>query len=338
MLLEDIKNIEVEDNLNFDIDLNIENLDKDLDKEILEKDDEKTIYGKNIGDYYNNDNFSDFIRKIKDIEICTKEEEEEYFKKIRNGDKEAYDEFIERNQKLVVSVAKKYNKVVTGYTIMDLIQEGNLGLIRAIKDFEIERGYKFSTYAVNWIKQSIMRSLDNAGYGITIPTYAHVAYLKAMREASKGYLEDGKEKTWNEIKGYLEESIKSEQIIKGIENYHNNRFSLSIDTSLNNSKGDEINISEILEDKNERNNPEIENINIQCKEDILKIIDELLTEREKAVVLMRFGFETERPMTLDEIAKYYGVTKERIRQIESKSIKKLRKKSWGILKDYWVGI
>lgn len=315
--------------------------DDELNSDILMKEIEENFDNLEIEEVKNNnimngfltqDIFGDYMKRIIKSKICTKEEEQEYFKKIRNGDKEAYEEFIERNQKLIVHIAKKYASRATNYEMMDLVQQGNLGLMKAIEKFEIERGYKFSTYAVSWIKQSIMRGIENTGYSIRLPSYAYTLYKRALKEVSIDYMENGEIVDWISIKNYLEKENANECTIKGIELFHNNINNVSLEKPLL-TGDDDITLMDALADTDISRSPESMNIQISCKESILKALNEL-TEKERDILLMRFGFETGTPMTLEEIGQKFGVTRERIRQIEKQCLGKLRRCKFRDLREY----
>lgn len=266
----------------------------------------------------NEDSVGMYIKEISDIELLSVEEEKELALKIASGDENAKKIFIERNLKLVVSVAKKYSN--KGLDMLDLIQEGNLGLITAVNKFDVTKNFRFSTYATWWIKQSILRALSEKTRNIRIPVHLNDNLLKIKKIS--GILESklNRKPTISEI---AEEMKMSKSKINEILKYQN-------DTVSSNSQVGETDDAE-LGDFVPSNDEPIEDI-IYAKEvkEKMKYIFETanLTDKEKDVIILRFGLDNLGCRTLEEIGKQHKLTRERIRQIESKALIKLRKSAY----------
>ena len=251
------------------------------------------------------------------------------FQKMYAGDIAAKEKLIQCNLRLVVSVIKKYTNISSDMEIMDVIQEGNLGLMRALKDFDYTRGNKFSTYATFWIRQAALRGIHDKGYMIRIPIHYQEKQYQLYQTKEKLIKELHREPTLKEISS---DTGISEKLLKEYEAQQGIRIVGSLDAPINLEKeesetfGDFIadtdqNIEEIAEQK------ELEELILQCLDN--------LTDKEKSVIKMRFGFNGEEPMTLEAVGNQLGVTRERIRQIEAKSIRKLRNyKTRLLLEDY----
>ena len=247
------------------------------------------------------ENFEDHVTTINGLdeyisklpkELLTKGQEEELFKKIKNGDIEAKNEVITKNLRLVISEAKKY--VGSGMDFLDLIQEGNIGLITAIEKFDIAKGYRFSTYATWWIRQAITRSIQEKRRTIKISTHQENR-IKLLKDYNNEYYRDnGKYPTKEEIATYL-------------------HWDKSDDSD------DEL--VDFIEDKDEIDADKI----IFSKQILEAIENSNLTERERKVLYLRFGVIDNKTRTLEEVGKIYKLTRERIRQIESKACRKLRR-------------
>ena len=254
-----------------------------------------------------------YLKEIGQIKLLSAEEEVELAKRVSEGDQEAKNKLTEANLRLVVSIAKKYSG--RGLHILDLIQEGNTGLIRAVDKFDWTKGNKFSTYATWWIRQAITRAIADQARTIRVPVHMVEVINKATRCNRKLVQELGREPTVEEIAAEL--NLPVEKIIEA------NRTaadSLSLDTPV----GDEedTSIGSFVED--ERTPGPADATSNALLAAALKEILDTLTEREADVLRMRFGMYDGRTHTLEEVGQIFGVTRERIRQIENKAIRKLR--------------
>ena len=254
-----------------------------------------------------------YLKEIGQVKLLSAEEEVELAKRISEGDQEAKNKLTEANLRLVVSIAKKYSG--RGLHILDLIQEGNTGLIRAVDKFDWTKGNKFSTYATWWIRQAITRAIADQARTIRIPVHMVEVINKATRCNRKLVQELGREPTVEEIAKEL--GLPVEKIIEA------NRTAadtLSLDTPV----GDEedTSIGSFVED--ERTPGPADATSNALLAEALKEILGTLTEREADVLRMRFGMYDGRTHTLEEVGQIFGVTRERIRQIENKAIRKLR--------------
>ena len=254
-----------------------------------------------------------YLKEIGQVKLLSAEEEVELAKRVSEGDQEAKNKLTEANLRLVVSIAKKYSG--RGLHILDLIQEGNTGLIRAVDKFDWTKGNKFSTYATWWIRQAITRAIADQARTIRVPVHMVEVINKATRCNRKLVQELGREPTVEEIAAEL--NLPVEKIIEA------NRTAadtLSLDTPV----GDEedTSIGSFVED--ERTPGPADATSNALLAEALKEILGTLTEREADVLRMRFGMYDGRTHTLEEVGQIFGVTRERIRQIENKAIRKLR--------------
>ena len=254
-----------------------------------------------------------YLKEIGQIKLLSAEEEVELAKRVSEGDQEAKNKLTEANLRLVVSIAKKYSG--RGLHILDLIQEGNTGLIRAVDKFDWTKGNKFSTYATWWIRQAITRAIADQARTIRVPVHMVEVINKATRCNRKLVQELGREPPVEEIAAEL--NLPVEKIIEA------NRTAadtLSLDTPV----GDEedTSIGSFVEDERTPG-PADATSNALLAEALKEILD-TLTEREADVLRMRFGMYDGRTHTLEEVGQIFGVTRERIRQIENKAIRKLR--------------
>ena len=254
-----------------------------------------------------------YLKEIGQVKLLSAEEEVELAKRVSEGDQAAKNKLTEANLRLVVSIAKKYSG--RGLHILDLIQEGNTGLIRAVDKFDWTKGNKFSTYATWWIRQAITRAIADQARTIRVPVHMVEVINKATRCNRKLVQELGREPTVEEIAKEL--NLPVEKIIEA------NRTAadtLSLDTPV----GDEedTSIGSFVED--ERTPGPADATSNALRAEALKEILDTLTEREADVLRMRFGMYDGRTHTLEEVGQIFGVTRERIRQIENKAIRKLR--------------
>jgi len=268
-----------------------------------------------------------YLKQIGDIDLLTKEQEAELSKRVMEGDEQAKQELAEANLRLVVSIAKKYVGRSPNLTLLDLIQEGNIGLYKAIEKFDYEKGFKFSTYATWWIRQSITRALADQARTIRIPVHM-VETINRYTQVVRGLVQElGREPLPEEIAEEMDMEIeKVHQIIK-----------ISQDTvSLEAPVGDEdenSSLGDFIEDSDSIDLTQEASRNL-LKDHLGEIMHDL-NEREQKILTMRFGLEDEIPHTLEEVGEEFGVTRERIRQIEVKALSKIRKhKSVEKLKGY----
>ena len=254
-----------------------------------------------------------YLKEIGQVRLLTADEEMELAKRVCEGDKAAKDKLTEANLRLVVSIAKKYSG--RGLHILDLIQEGNTGLIRAVDKFDYTKGNKFSTYATWWIRQAITRAIADQARTIRVPVHMVEVINKATRCNRKLVQELGREPTLEEIAAELNLPIE-----KIIEANRTAADTLSLDMPV----GDEedTTIGSFVEDDNTPG-PVDATSNAMLSEALTEILG-TLTEREADVLRMRFGMYDGRTRTLEEVGQIFGVTRERIRQIENKAIRKLR--------------
>ena len=254
-----------------------------------------------------------YLKEIGRIKLLTPEEEQEIAKKMAEGDEDARKRMSEANLRLVVSIAKRY--VGRGMQLLDLIQEGNLGLMKAVEKFDYTKGYKFSTYATWWIRQSITRAIADQARTIRIPVHMVETINRVLRTSHSMVQKLGREPTLEEIAAELNLPIE-----KIIEANRTAADTLSLDMPV----GDEedTTIGSFVEDDNTPG-PVDATSNAMLSEALTEILG-TLTEREADVLRMRFGMYDGRTHTLEEVGQIFGVTRERIRQIENKAIRKLR--------------
>ena len=298
--------------LDLEDDLDLGDTPDDMDLSGLE--DEDLVDPVDLAAEYNlDDPVRMYLKEIGQIKLLSAEEEVELAQRMADGDESAKNKLTEANLRLVVSIAKKYSG--RGLHILDLIQEGNTGLIRAVDKFDWTRGNKFSTYATWWIRQAITRAIADQARTIRVPVHMVEVINKATRCNRKLVQELGREPTVEEIAKEL--NLPVEKIIEA------NRTAadtLSLDTPV----GDEedTSIGSFVEDERTPG-PADATSNAMLAEALKEILD-TLTEREADVLKMRFGMYDGRTHTLEEVGQIFGVTRERIRQIENKAIRKLR--------------
>ena len=288
--------------------------DGDGDIDLTGMDDEELIDPVDLAAEYNlDDPVRMYLKEIGQVKLLSAEEEVELAKRVSEGDQYAKNKLTEANLRLVVSIAKKYSG--RGLHILDLIQEGNTGLIRAVDKFDWTKGNKFSTYATWWIRQAITRAIADQARTIRVPVHMVEVINKATRCNRKLVQELGREPTVAEIAKEL--NLPGEKIIEATRTAAD---TLSLDTPV----GDEedTSIGSFVEDDHTPG-PADATSNALLAE-ALKEILATLTEREADVLRMRFGMYDGRTHTLEEVGQIFGVTRERIRQIENKAIRKLR--------------
>lgn len=277
-----------------------------------------------IADAVSDDPVKQYLREIGSYPLLSAEEEIETATLIEQGDKQARQRLTESNLRLVVSIAKRY--AGRGLTFLDLIQEGNLGLIKAVEKFDYRKGYKFSTYATWWIRQAITRAIADQSRTIRIPVHMSEVINKTYRTSRQLTQQLGREPSETELADALNLPVERVREILKI-----SADPISLDTPI--GEEDDSHLGDFIKDEMTRG-PEEETAYILLKEQIAFLLD-TLTEREKKVIQMRFGLIDGRTHTLEEVGREFNVTRERIRQIETKAIRKLRHPSRAkLLKDY----
>lgn len=268
-----------------------------------------------------------YLRSIGRIKLLTPAEEIELARRIAKGDMLAKKRLVQSNLRLVVSVAKKYQG--RGLPFLDLIQEGNVGLIRAAEKFDAERGYKFSTYATWWIRQGITRALADKSRTIRVPVHM-VETINALRKVTRKLSQElGRRPTMEELAKEMHVSLtKVKEILAA------NRLPLSLDTPY--GEDEDNSLAELVEDENSKR-PEDSTEASLMSADIRGVL-KMLTQREREVLILRFGLNDGKQRTLEQVGKLVGITRERTRQIELKALRALRQcKQTSRLKDYLHG-
>ena len=256
-----------------------------------------------------------YLREIGKIPLLTAEEELALAKRVVAGDKRAKDQMAEANMRLVVSIAKRY--VGRGLDLLDLIQEGNTGLLRAVEKFDPDKGFKFSTYATWWIRQAITRAIADQARTIRIPVHMVETINKLLRTQRRLTQEFNREPTNEEIAEAMEIDVeKVEHIMKIKQDIS------SLDASVRDDEEDSV-LADFIEDE-DTISPEESATNQLLKEHVKDMLG-ALTEREQKILKLRFGLEDGKNHTLEEVGQEFSVTRERIRQIEAKALAKLRK-------------
>lgn len=259
-----------------------------------------------------------YLREIGKIPLLTAEEELELAQKVVSGDKRAKDKMAEANMRLVVSIAKRYSG--RGLDFLDLIQEGNTGLLRAVEKFDPDKGFKFSTYATWWIRQAITRAIADQARTIRIPVHMVETINKLLRTQRRMTQELNREPTIEELAKELEmEPEKVEYVIKIKQDIH----SLDAGVGRDGDDDSESVLGDFIEDE-DATSPEESAAGQLLKEQVAGVLG-ALTEREQKIIKMRFGLDDGKNHTLEEVGQEFSVTRERIRQIEAKALAKLRK-------------
>ena len=254
-----------------------------------------------------------YLKEIGRIKLLTPEEEQEIAKKMAEGDEDARKRMSEANLRLVVSIAKRY--VGRGMQLLDLIQEGNLGLMKAVEKFDYTKGYKFSTYATWWIRQSITRAIADQARTIRIPVHMVETINRVLRTSHSMVQKLGREPTTKEIADELHiEESKVEEVLKIAQE------PVSLETPI--GEEEDSHLGDFIQD-DEASQPSEEASYTLLREQLEEVLS-TLTPREEQVLRMRFGLTDGKPHTLEEVGKEFDVTRERIRQIESKALRKLR--------------
>ena len=310
-----------------DVDLDDDDLlDLDLDEEDLENEleDEKksgviikatgeievTDSAKNIP---TDDPVRMYFKEIGKVPLLSAEEERELAIRIEQGDEEAKKKLCESNLRLVVSIARRY--LNRGLSFLDLIQEGNLGLIKAVEKFDYTKGYKFSTYATWWIRQAITRSIADQARTIRIPVHMVETINKLIRISRQLLQEYGREPTSEEIAKEMGITVEKVREIKKI-----SQDPVSLETPI--GEEEDSHLGDFIPDEDIPSPVDAAAYSMLQKQ--LREVLDTLSEREKKVLILRFGLDDGRPRTLEEVGREFNVTRERIRQIEAKALRKLR--------------
>ena len=296
------------------------NEDDDFDPTLIDEEESEDLDSLTTGQYL--DDVSDdsvrlYLREIGKIPLLSAEEEMDLARRIIEGDKKAKDKMAEANMRLVVSIAKRYSG--RGLDFLDLIQEGNTGLLRAVEKFDPDKGFKFSTYATWWIRQAITRAIADQARTIRIPVHMVETINKLLRTQRRMTQELNREPTIEELSKELDmEPEKIEYVIKIKQDIS------SLDAGVGRDGEDDDSVLQDFIVDEDTVSPEDSASNQLLKEQVQEILSSL-SDREQKIVRMRFGLDNGKNHTLEEVGQEFAVTRERIRQIEAKALAKLRK-------------
>ena len=306
----------LEENIDENMDDNPEELLRETDDEIIPDEEEETDIIDDV-DVLEGVNTDDpvrmYLKEIGNVPLLTGEEEVELAKRVEAGDEEAKRKLTEANLRLVVSIAKKY--LGRGMPFLDLIQEGNMGLMKAVDKFDYKKGYKFSTYATWWIRQAITRGIADTGRTIRVPVHMVETINKTLRMTRTLLQELGREPTPEEVADRLGVPVSRVREVLKI-----SKDPVSLDTPI--GEEDDSHLGDFIEDDTIMSPADSAAFSMLREE--LATALESLTERERQVIKLRFGLDDGRARTLEEVGKEFSVTRERIRQIEAKALRKLR--------------
>lgn len=284
--------------------------------ETTEDEEEEVVQDTSYLDDISDDSVRLYLREIGKIPLLTAEEELALANRVVAGEKRAKDEMAEANMRLVVSIAKRYSG--RGLDFLDLIQEGNTGLLRAVEKFDPSKGFKFSTYATWWIRQAITRAIADQARVIRIPVHMVETINKLLRTQRRMTQELNREPTIDELAKELEmEPDKIEYVMKIKQDVN------SLDAAVRDDEEDSV-LGDFIEDEDTKSPDETATEQL-LKEQVQGILESALSDRELKIVKMRFGLEDGKNHTLEEVGHEFAVTRERIRQIEAKALAKLRK-------------
>ena len=305
-----------------------DDLDADIDDLILAEEEEEVDMEKidlSVPDGISiEDPVRMYLKEIGKVPLLSPDEEIELAKKIELGDEEAKKKLAESNLRLVVSIAKRY--AGRGMQLLDLIQEGNLGLIKAVEKFDYRKGYKFSTYATWWIRQAITRAIADQARTIRIPVHMVETINRLVRTQRRLVQKLGREATPEELAKELDMPVERVREIMKI-----SQDPVSLETPI--GEEEDSHLGDFIQDNNVEVPADAATYTL-LHEQLMDVLS-TLTEREQKVLRLRFGLDDGRPRTLEEVGRQFNVTRERIRQIEAKALRKLRHPSRSkILKDY----
>ncbi len=304
----DVLRINSDDDADLDVDMDIDGMISDEDDVDVENIDLSVPDGVSIEDPVRM-----YLKEIGKVPLLSAEREIELAQRMEEGDEDAKKELAEANLRLVVSIAKRY--VGRGMLFLDLIQEGNLGLIKAVEKFDYHKGYKFSTYATWWIRQAITRAIADQARTIRIPVHMVETINKLIRVSRQLLQELGREPTPEEIAKELDMPVERVREILKI-----SQEPVSLETPI--GEEEDSHLGDFIQDDNVPVPAEAAAQTL-LKEQLDEVLD-TLTEREQKVLRLRFGMNDGRARTLEEVGKEFDVTRERIRQIEAKALRKLR--------------
>lgn len=262
---------------------------------------------------YINDATKAYLSEINKIPLLTEAEEKELCKKIANGDNNAKQTLVEHNLRLVISIVKKYQNY--GLSFLDLIQEGNLGLMTAAEKFDVSKGFRFNTYATWWIRQSIGKALNEQARTIRIPPHV-IDLLNKINKATNILIQKTNETpTEEELAEYLNIDVDKIHLALSM-----SQTVTSLDTPL--GEDEETTVADIIMDQNSTNF--MDKFIKESNRQIINTVLSTLSDKEAKVISMRFGLNDTKANTLEEIGNHFGITRERVRQIETKALRKLR--------------
>lgn len=264
-----------------------------------------------------------YFNSLRNISLLTAEEERQLGLKIKYGTDEekkaAKEELVRRNLRYSIAIAKKYVSRSSSMSLLDLIQEGNIGLMTAAEKYDVDLGYRFTTYATHWITQNILRTIANKDSSIRFPVYVSDNYKKVSKMQIERIQSGEKQYTKEELMNILKLTEDASMLLEA---YSNSRKITSLDKPVQ-SEGDSKDYT-LLGDFVPDDTPSPEEVALEDKKDCINDALSILTEREKEVISMRFGLNGETPKTLEAIGNAFGVTRERIRQIENSALRKLK--------------
>ena len=304
-IYEKISNMNIEIKDNFDSDIDIESILEYYDRDYDDSADADVMLP--------DDSVKSFLKDIGKIPLLSAEEEIKLAERMKNGDETAKNRLIEANLRLVVSIAKKY--VRRGMQFLDLIQEGNMGLIKAVEKFDYTKGFKFSTYATWWVRQAITRAIADQARTIRIPVHMVETITRVKKAQSQLLHENGAEPHEEEIAEFLGMSVdKVREIIRIAQD------PVSLETPI--GEEEDSHLGDFIPDE-DAPAPADEACTSMLKQMLGEVLD-TLSDREKRVIILRYGLIDGRQRTLEEVGQEFQVTRERIRQIETKALRKLR--------------